>query len=224
MWNGDARFKVLFYETGMGIALVDLERRILDVNPAFEKMLGYSRSELVGKTFAGLMYAEDNALNLKLHEELLSGKRDVYHMERRYIRKDTSLLWSRLTVSLLRDAEGKPSFTMGVMEDITEQRNTSAKLAEMERGFIENAKMSALGEMAGGIAHEIQNPLTIIRFRSELLKTLVALGGDSRTSGQENTRSCRANRNHGRANFQDGRLDSSLSFAARNTTLSKPRR
>src|SRR4051812_43094519 len=112
----DARFKMLFLESGIGISLVDMDRCIIEVNPAFEKMTGYSNSELKGKTFATLMHAEDNARNLELHQEMLSGKRSFYHMERRYIRKDQAMLWTRLTVALFRDSQGQPQFTMGSME------------------------------------------------------------------------------------------------------------
>ena len=172
----DARFKMLFLESGIGISLVDMDRRIIEVNPAFEKMTGYSNAELKGKTFATLMHAEDNARNLELHQQMLEGTRSFYHMERRYVRKDGAMLWTRLTVALFRDSAGQPEFTMGSMEDITEQKMAEAKVAEQERTLVQSSKMSALGEMAGGIAHEIQSPLTIIRFRAESLRNMAREG------------------------------------------------
>lgn len=162
--------RVLLNESGMGISLVDLERKIRDVNPAFERLIGYTREELVGKTFAGILYPEDSPLNLELHRQLLSGERDVYHMERRYIRKDGTILWTRLMVSMLRDPDGKPNLTMGVIEDISEQKNAEAKLREQQAAIAQSSKMSALGELASGIAHEINNPLNVIQFRAQMIK------------------------------------------------------
>jgi len=176
MPNYEAPFRVLFDESGMGISLVDLQRRILDVNPAFEKMMGYKRGELVGQTFQHMLYAEDSPLNLELHQQLLAGKRDMYNMDRRYIRKDGSLVWTRLTVSLLKDKHGRPELTMGIVEDITEQKNAELKLREQQDLLTRSAQMSALGEMASGIAHEINNPLNVIQFRAHQVLALVKAG------------------------------------------------
>lgn len=172
-------FRVLFYESGMGICLVDLERRILDINPAFERMMGYTVGELKGKTFAGLMYPEDDALNLTLHTQLLSGERNTYHMDRRYIRKNGTILWTRLTVSLLRDKAGKPEMTMGIVEDITEKKQAEQKLMEQQHQLAQSSKMTALGEMAGGIAHEINNPLNVVQFRAQQIMTVAKGLSDS---------------------------------------------
>jgi len=172
----DARFKMLFLDSEVGISLVDINRCIVEVNPAFERMTGYSNEELRGKPFGKLLYDEDSAKNIVLHEELLAGKRNVYHMERRYVRKDGAVLWTRLTVSIYRDGQGTPQFTMGSMEDITEQKIAEAKLREQQQLLMQSSRMSALGEMAGGIAHEIQTPLTIIRFRAEALRKLAETG------------------------------------------------
>ncbi len=176
MGNFEGPFRVLFFESGMGISLVDLERRIVDVNPAFEKLLGYEKSELIGKTFAGILYPEDSPLNLELHRQLLAGERDVYHMERRYIRKNSDILWTRLTVSILRDKAGKPEITMGIIEDISEKIEAEAKLRDQQEQIAMAGKMSALGEMASGIAHEINNPLNVINFRAGQVKNALKLG------------------------------------------------
>lgn len=172
----EAPFRVLFYESGMGITLADLEKRILDVNPAFEKMVGYKKEELVGKTFAHLLYPEDSPLNLELHRQLLAGERDIYHMERRYIKKNGEILWTRLTVSLLRNRQGDPECVMGIVEDITEYKHAEMKLREQQDQVAQASKMSALGVMASGIAHEINNPLNVINFRAQQVRSCVKEG------------------------------------------------
>ena len=91
-------------------------------------------------------------------------------MDRRYIRKGGDILWTRLTVCLLRDKGGKAELTMGIIEDITEQKQAEAKLSEQQAALAQAAKMSALGEMASGIAHEINNPLNVIQFRAQQVR------------------------------------------------------
>lgn len=174
--NFEAPFRVLFFESGMGISLVDLDRRIIDVNPAFEKLLGYTKAELIGKTFVGILYPEDSPLNLELHRQLLAGERENYHMDRRYIRKSGEILWTRLSVSLLRDKAGKPEVVMGIIEDISEKKEAEAKLRDQQEQIAMAGKMSALGEMASGIAHEINNPLNVINFRAGQVKNALKLG------------------------------------------------
>ena len=185
--NFEAAFRVLFFESGMGISLASLDRKIVDINPAFEQLLGYTKEELVGKTFQGILYPEDSALNIELHRQLLAGERDKYHMDRRYIKKNGEILWTRLAISILRDKAGRPELVMGIIEDISEQKKAEAKLREQQEQIAQASKMSALGEMASGIAHEINNPLNVINFRAGQVKNALKLGQVDAIVGQKIT-------------------------------------
>ena len=87
-------------------------------------------------------------------------------MEKRYIHKNGALVYALLTVSLIRNADFTPRFFISQIQDHSELKKTQAKLHN-------NSKMVALGEMAAGIAHEINNPLTIINLHSKALEQLV---------------------------------------------------
>ncbi len=126
----EERFRAFFEGAAIGIALVDLEGHPVQVNPALQKMLGYSEEELRRMTFAEFTHPDDRALDLALFQELLEGKRDHYHMEKRYIRKDGQVIWGHLTVSSLRHEN--PTYVIGMVEDITERKRAEEALRESQ--------------------------------------------------------------------------------------------
>src|SRR5215831_18491666 len=95
-----------FEHGGIGMAVMDLQGRPLQCNPALQRMLGYTKEELLRKSFADFTYPEDRAMNLQLYHDLVEGKRDSYQIEKPYIRKDRQVIWGNLTGSLVRDSEG----------------------------------------------------------------------------------------------------------------------
>jgi PAS domain S-box-containing protein len=113
--RSEERFRAMFESSAMGIGLADLEGRFLSSNGALEKMLGYSGDELRNKSLAALSHAEDVALGDGPSKEIAAGKRDHYRVEQRYVRKDSAVWWGSLTVSLIRDANGKPELMIAMI-------------------------------------------------------------------------------------------------------------
>lgn len=99
--ESEERFRAVFESAGTGMALTDPDGRFLEANAAFEGILGYSEEELKGKTFAEVTYPDDVEPNLRLHRELVAGRLDRYHMEKRYVHKDGDLVWGELTISTI---------------------------------------------------------------------------------------------------------------------------
>lgn len=116
--DSEERFRAVFNKAAVGIVIATPERQILDCNDSYEEMLGYSREELRNMTFRDYTYAGDAGTDAILFEELVCGKRDVYRIEKRYVRKDGSVLWARLNASLVKSETGKPMFVIGMTEDI----------------------------------------------------------------------------------------------------------
>jgi PAS domain S-box-containing protein len=133
--ESEARFRAIFEGAAIGIALTDTKGRILTINSAFARSLGYSLSELGGKTFADLTPADDLQMTVDRFEELVAGRRDHYRLEKRYICKDGSIMWGSLAVSLIRDTSGVPKFAVGMIEDITGRKQAEAALQESEARF-----------------------------------------------------------------------------------------
>lgn len=126
--ESEARFRAIFEDAAIGMDLVDMQGRIVESNPAFQEMLGYSAEELRGKTAADFTHPDDFRVEMQLYRETIEGKRDHFHMEKRYYRKDGRMIWVRLTVSLVCSPTGEPRFAIGMVEDITERkRNEEAQ-------------------------------------------------------------------------------------------------
>jgi PAS domain S-box-containing protein len=133
--ESEARFRAMFDHAAMGMSLMSLDRQVLQVNRAAERITGYSVSELTNMNPALLAHPEDRYLDRELFEQLVKGARDQYQMEKRYYRKDGSLFWGRVTYTCVRDANALPEYLIGMIEDITEQHQTHQQLKEQENDY-----------------------------------------------------------------------------------------
>ncbi len=128
--QAEERFRSAFEDAAIGMALVDLSGRWLRVNNALARLTGYSASELVGKRFAQLSIAEELPTDLEALGQLAAGERSVYQTEKRYHRRDGGVAWVALSVSLVRDDDGKPLSLISQMQDITDRKAAEHELAE----------------------------------------------------------------------------------------------
>lgn len=119
----EGRFRAVFDGAAIGIVLVDTMGRIIESNPAFQSMLGYSGEELRGKVFTEITHPDDAQPDVALARELFAGQRDSYQIEKRYIRKDGQVIWGRLTVSAIRSSIEESQFGIGMIEDITTRKH-----------------------------------------------------------------------------------------------------
>jgi PAS domain S-box-containing protein len=120
----EKQFRKIFEEAAHGMSLVDMEGCIQDVNPAFLKMLGFKKKEVVGQSFKTFLFPEDGVRNGRLYKELCEGKRDSYSRETRYRHKDNRVVWGQVTVSLLRAAGGAPQHAVAMIADITHRKKS----------------------------------------------------------------------------------------------------
>jgi PAS domain S-box-containing protein len=98
-------------------------------------MLGYSEGELPGLNFIDITYDDERDANRALFTELLQGRRQHFQTDIRYRRKDGSLMWARVHVSVIRNSEGTPHLVVAVIDDITERKRSEEELRESERRF-----------------------------------------------------------------------------------------
>ncbi len=124
--------------------------------------MGYSREELLTKTFQDITHPDDLETDLKYVQQMLAGEIETYCLEKRYICKEGSLVWINLTVSLVCDDMGKPEHFISVVEDITERKKAVEEKLLIEQQFQQTQKLESLGVLAGGIAHDFNNILTVI--------------------------------------------------------------
>ena len=133
--ESEMKFRGIFEWAGMGISLVDPEGRILETNPAFRRMLGYSEREFPALRSENFSHPDDIRQERNLDRELLEGRRVCFRMEKRYIRCDGAVFWGKLTTSLVRSGDGKPLFMIRMVEDITAQKRAEEALRESEAKY-----------------------------------------------------------------------------------------
>ncbi|MGW7819811.1 putative bifunctional diguanylate cyclase/phosphodiesterase [Streptomyces puniciscabiei] len=124
----EARFRAVFEGAAIGIGIADLDGNVLQVNEALLRMFGQSDQALRGRRVQDWVHPEDAPQTWKLYDELVRGEREHYHLEKAFNRPDGTVLWTNLTVSLLRDADGDPQYQLALMEDTTERRLLNLRL------------------------------------------------------------------------------------------------
>jgi PAS domain S-box-containing protein len=122
-------FHYLFEQASLGIAVEDLEGKLLLANPALCSMLGYTEKELCGMSCSEFANPEDSQDDWALFQQLRAGVIDHYSMEKRYLRKDGSQIWGRLNVSLSKNGDGEPPLVFAFVEEITARRLADQELA-----------------------------------------------------------------------------------------------
>ena len=126
--NSEERFRAAFEQAAVGIAHVAPDGKFLRVNQKLSEIVGYPPDELMTRTFQEITYPEDLDADLENVRRVLDGDIETYSMDKRYYRKDKSLVWTNLTVALVRDDAGQPEYFISVIEDISRQKNAEEQL------------------------------------------------------------------------------------------------
>jgi PAS domain S-box-containing protein len=133
--QSEERFRAMFEHSAVGIGIMGLDRRIIDANPAICRIYGRTREEMIGMSAAEVTYPEDNLSSQQLFGELISGQRDSYEIDRRYIRNTGEPFWAHVTMSSVRDLEGEPQYLVGMIIDIDEQKHAAEELHKSQARF-----------------------------------------------------------------------------------------
>ncbi|HEX5081033.1 MAG TPA: PAS domain S-box protein, partial [Blastocatellia bacterium] len=113
--DSEARFRAIFENAAVGIARVGPDGGWLEVNQRLCDIVGYSREELMTQTFADITHPDDLVEDVGALRRMLAGEIDTYSTEKRYFRKDGSVVWVDLTVSMTRKADGSPDYFISIV-------------------------------------------------------------------------------------------------------------
>ena len=144
----EERWRSVFENSAIGVALTDLNGRFLAANPVYEKMLGYTEEELQKLSFLDITHEEDLEPNRTLIGELSAGTRRQFQIEKQYRRKNGSLVWVRNSVSVVPGTERVPRFLMTLSEDITERKLAEEKLRRSEAFLAGGQRLSLTGSFS----------------------------------------------------------------------------
>jgi PAS domain S-box-containing protein len=139
--ESEEKFRRIFEDGPLGMTIIDPEHRFILVNRRFCDMLGYPAEELSGKLFEDVTYPDDILRNRENMDNLHAGRISLVREEKRYLRKDGTVLWVAITVTPLRDRENRVTSTISIVEDITERKAAGVRLVESERKFRELADL-----------------------------------------------------------------------------------
>ena len=128
----EARFRAAFQSSAIGMGLVSLDGKILQVNEAVVKISGYTQEELCQRYDHENVFPEDLNVGTEMFRELMEGRRDWFQVEKRYVRKNGEVFWARLTLSAVRGSQGRPLYLVGMLDDIDEQKKALESLKESE--------------------------------------------------------------------------------------------
>ncbi len=144
----EVMFRSTFEHAAVGMSNVTTDGRWVMMNDRLCQMLGYTREELMMRTFSEVTHPDDVEPNRRLFDSAIAGAGDTYSMEKRYIRKDGSVIWGMVTAAMVRDERGRPAYFISVVQDITPRKLAEAELVESRRVLEQAQKVGRIGSWA----------------------------------------------------------------------------
>jgi PAS domain S-box-containing protein len=187
LFQSEARFKTIFEEAGMGIVIKGLNGKMLDCNPAFQALVGYSAAELRRMDYLDITHPLDKKLSRKVFNELVAGKRDHYFIEKRYLQKNGQTIWARMTASLVREQDGSAKFVIGMAENITANKQIETELAELQQRLMQGRELERL-RVAQDLHDGPLQEVIAVSYQVQELENSLSSAGD-----QDQLRTIRAN-------------------------------
>ncbi|HOW51989.1 MAG TPA: PAS domain S-box protein [bacterium] len=170
--EGEEYFRATFEQSGVGVSQVAFGGRFMKVNPRFCEIVGYSSEELLQKSFPEITHPDDRAADKIYIQKILEGGKAVSSREKRYIRKDGSIVWSNVTVTVVRDASGAPSYFLPVVEDISSRKDLELAREELMTSL--QHKNEEMESILYAASHDLRSPLVNIQGFSDRIRRYLA--------------------------------------------------
>jgi PAS domain S-box-containing protein len=176
--KSEVRFRAVFDQAAVGVARVAPDGAWLEVNERLCGIVGYSREELLAKTFQEITHPDDLQSDLGYINQLLGNQINSYSMEKRYFKKNGDTVWINLTVTLARKPDGTPLFFISVIEDISVRKEVEEKIRklneELEQKVTERTAQLQISNkdleaFAYSVSHDLRAPLRAISGYSQML-------------------------------------------------------
>ena len=160
--QAEARFRAWFELPLVGICITSPTKGWLEVNDHLCSMLGYTKEDLALTTWAELTHPADLDLDLDQFQRVLEGASEGYSLEKRFLRKDGTSFHAELAVRCIRGTDGKVDYFVALIQDISERKHAEAERQRLQAHLHQMQKMESLGNLACGVAHDMNNVLAAI--------------------------------------------------------------
>lgn len=160
--EAEEELRLTFRHAPIGMATVDLAGNILSVNQSLCAMLDCAEEELLGALLEDLVHPEDQLEQDALRDRLLAGEIEYLRDEKRYVRSDGTIVYGVVRCSLVHDSRDRPLMIVAQIVDRTEQMLAETEVRQHRERLVHVSRLGTMGEMAAGIAHELNQPLTAI--------------------------------------------------------------
>jgi PAS domain S-box-containing protein len=168
--QSEEQFRVMFEVASIGMAQADVRTgQWLRVNAKMCAITGYTNEELLRLQVSEITHPEDREQDWQAFGRVVRGDAPDYRMEKRYLRKDGTLVWVNVNMTVIRAADGQPLRTMATIEDITDRKRLEQERIALEAQLRQQQKLEAIGTLASGVVHEINNPIAGIMNYAQLI-------------------------------------------------------
>ena len=158
----EERWRSMFEASAVGIAVLDEQHHFAATNEALQKMVGYSGEELQSLGPLDITHQDDREATQKLIEDMQNGKRQDLPTETRYRRKDSRVIWVRVSAARALDSSSSLQGIPAIIEDITERKRAEVAWHDARDALLRATRLTIMGELSASIAHEVNQPLAAI--------------------------------------------------------------
>ncbi|ODS30062.1 MAG: signal transduction histidine kinase [Candidatus Scalindua rubra] len=152
--ESEAQFRSLFEQAAVGIVHVALNGQFLRVNKRFCEITGYTEQEILERTYQDITYPDDLYAQNEARKKVLDGETSSYKIEKRYIRKDGTIIWGNLTAGLvIRKPGGEPNYFVSVLEEITERRKAEEQIRKLSHAIEQSSSTVLITDTEGNIEY-----------------------------------------------------------------------
>ncbi|HEV7614548.1 MAG TPA: PAS domain S-box protein [Steroidobacteraceae bacterium] len=168
--KAETMFRNTFDQAPVGIVHADRRGKLLRCNQSFWTMLGYETADLAHSTIADITHPDDVSRVSADLRRLWNGETQFVDLEKRYLRKDGSFLWVRMTTALVRGGdEGKPEYSVEFLRDISARKESAEELERVHKSLMTASRQAGMAEVATNVLHNVGNILNSVNISASLV-------------------------------------------------------